>query len=44
MVCQVFGKALHGMTNTKLVFTNAKHEEVDFKEFGKIVADENAIH
>ncbi len=31
-------------TNTKLVFTNIKHEEIDFKEFEKIVADENNIH
>jgi len=31
-------------TNTKLVFTNIKHEEIDFKEFEKIVADENTVH
>ncbi len=31
-------------TNTKLVFTNIKHDEIDFKEFEKIVADENNIH
>jgi len=30
--------------NTKLVFTNIKHDEIDFKEFEKIVADENTIH
>jgi len=31
-------------TNTKLVFTNIKHDEIDFKEFEKIVADENTMH
>ncbi|MDH3764596.1 MAG: hypothetical protein OER82_02150 [Nitrosopumilus sp.] len=31
-------------TNTKLAFTNIKHEVIDFKEFEKIIADENSIH
>jgi glutamate synthase domain-containing protein 3 len=31
-------------TNSKLDITNVKHEVIDFREFEKIVADENTIH
>jgi len=31
-------------TNSRLDITNIKHEEIDFREFEKIVADENSMH
>jgi hypothetical protein len=30
-------------TNSKLDLTNIKHKEIDFREFEKIVADENTM-
>jgi len=30
-------------TNTKLILTNIKHDEIDFKEFEKIIADKNTM-
>jgi len=31
-------------TNSKLGITNIKHDEIDFSDFEKIVADENTVH
>lgn len=31
-------------TNPKLNLTNLKHEEIDFREFEKIVSDQNTVH
>ena len=31
-------------TKSRLDITNIKHEEIDFKDFEKIVADENTVH